>query len=290
MKKKWKEFEKLAADIQKQLSPNAVVTHNDKIKGRSGRVRQIDISIKQKIGQFDVLIVIDCKDYKKRVDIKDVESVIGQVQDVMAHQGAIISSSGFTKTAKERAKLAGIKIYELSDSLPNKLTKDIGLPALCSVLNLKSASFKLEFEHSSRFEIPCPIVIYDHNKEQIGSEIDLLNQWWMDNKHAEEGEFKNITYANEKTFLMSGDDLIPVRLTADVAIEKILFYRVWPIQFLGFKDSISESYLMQQITASPLSISILKEEWIRLSDRNDLAIKTIITIGIRTINRFDQSN
>ncbi|WP_115712735.1 restriction endonuclease [Legionella sainthelensi] len=148
MKKKWKEFEKLAADIQKKLSPNAVVTHNDKIKGRSGRVRQIDISIKQKIGQFDVLIVIDCKDYKKRVDIKDVESVIGQVQDVMAHQGAIISSSGFTKTAKERAMLAGIKIYELSDSLPNKLTKDIGLPALCSVLNLKSASFKLEFEHS----------------------------------------------------------------------------------------------------------------------------------------------
>ena len=79
MEKPWEEFEKLAADIQKRLSPNALVTHKDKIKGKSGRLREIDISIKQKIGQFDMLIAIDCKHYSKPVDIKVVDSVIGKL-------------------------------------------------------------------------------------------------------------------------------------------------------------------------------------------------------------------
>ena len=50
---KWQRFEKLVAQIQHELAPNALVTHNDQIRGYdSGKPRQIDVTVKQKVGQY----------------------------------------------------------------------------------------------------------------------------------------------------------------------------------------------------------------------------------------------
>ena len=48
-KPKWKGFEELVARIQADLAGDASVTLNDKIIGKSGVVRQIDLSIKKRL-------------------------------------------------------------------------------------------------------------------------------------------------------------------------------------------------------------------------------------------------
>ena len=53
--KKWQEFETLIADLQAQAAPDAVVRHNHRIKGKAGRLRQLDITISQKVSLFPVL-------------------------------------------------------------------------------------------------------------------------------------------------------------------------------------------------------------------------------------------
>jgi hypothetical protein len=111
---RWERFEKLAAKIQEELAPGAAVVHNQKLPGKSGTDRQIDIVVRQKVGQFDRLIVMDCKDYKKPVDIGDIEQFIGMVGDVGAQKGAMISTSGFSKAAQRRATEAGIDLFALS--------------------------------------------------------------------------------------------------------------------------------------------------------------------------------
>ena len=74
---KWKEFEKPVARVQADLAGNGVVTHNDKIIGNiTGVERQIDVSIRGRIGQYDTLIVIECKDLGRPLDVKDVEEFI----------------------------------------------------------------------------------------------------------------------------------------------------------------------------------------------------------------------
>src|ERR1700690_1843461 len=101
----WREFEKLAADIQRQLAPEARIETNVKLRGkRSGIERQIDILVKQTVGQYEIQIIIDCKDYKKPVDVKDLEAFMGMVEDVGANKGAMVAPAGFTSTAKQRAK------------------------------------------------------------------------------------------------------------------------------------------------------------------------------------------
>ncbi|HEX8853934.1 MAG TPA: restriction endonuclease, partial [Pyrinomonadaceae bacterium] len=83
---KWKKFEDLAAHIQRRLSPEAVVRQNEYILGkRSKRKRQIDITVRKEVRPYELLIVIDCKDYKRPVDVKDVESFIGLTKDVGAN-------------------------------------------------------------------------------------------------------------------------------------------------------------------------------------------------------------
>lgn len=59
---KWKRFEKLVAKVQKDLAPKSTVTHNDMIAGKdSGKERQIDVSVKVRTGQYDLLIIIAVK-------------------------------------------------------------------------------------------------------------------------------------------------------------------------------------------------------------------------------------
>jgi hypothetical protein len=79
----WKLLEHLVTEIQRQLAPNASVRHNVTLLGVDRETqRQIDVLVEQRIGQYSMLIVIDCKDYAKPVDVKGVEEFYGLVRDV----------------------------------------------------------------------------------------------------------------------------------------------------------------------------------------------------------------
>ena len=140
---KWKRFEALVAKLQQEFSPNAKVTLNDKIKGRrTGIERQIDISVRQTIGQFDMLIVIDCKDYSSAVDVKGVEEFLGLVDDVGANKSALVASGGFTQTAKTRAKDAGVDIYSLVDAEDHDWRSFVAIPFVCDFRGFGKIRFK----------------------------------------------------------------------------------------------------------------------------------------------------
>jgi hypothetical protein len=52
---KWKQFETIIADIHQQLAPDAVVRHNHRIVGKSGRKRQLDVTVSQNIGDYPMV-------------------------------------------------------------------------------------------------------------------------------------------------------------------------------------------------------------------------------------------
>ena len=56
-------------------------------------------------------MIVDCKRYGTRVDIKDVEALAGLVEDVGADMGLLVTTEGFTQGAKARAEAErGIRI------------------------------------------------------------------------------------------------------------------------------------------------------------------------------------
>lgn len=57
----WQKLEEMIAVIQGDLAPGAVVRHNHRVIGKSGRRRQLDVTISQRISTIPVFIVFECK-------------------------------------------------------------------------------------------------------------------------------------------------------------------------------------------------------------------------------------
>ena len=97
----WKKLEKVIAYIHQALAPDAEVIHNDQIRGKSGTIRKLDVSMKSNIGINPVLIDIDAKHRTKPISRKDVAGFYEQVDDLGPCIGIMVSDYKFGKGAKE---------------------------------------------------------------------------------------------------------------------------------------------------------------------------------------------
>lgn len=103
----WEKYERLVARlIADQISTDQCVTPNAQIKGViSSRKRQIDVLIDQRHDTNNTnRIIIDTKIKKRQIDIKDVESFLGLMEDVQATHGYLVCPNGYTKSAERRAQ------------------------------------------------------------------------------------------------------------------------------------------------------------------------------------------
>ncbi len=101
----WEKYEEQIFEKLNSLFPDSSIEKNQRIIGRfSERSRQIDILIRSKSIGRELIIVIDCKKFSKRIDIKTVESFIGFSEDVGAHIGIMITNIGYSKSAEKSAK------------------------------------------------------------------------------------------------------------------------------------------------------------------------------------------
>src|SRR5687767_13259383 len=96
MSSDWKDFEQLISQIQTETAGDATVTRNEKVVGRSGRVRQLDVVLRRKVGLHSVRIVLECKRQSRPVGIAQVEAFVTKLHDVDGSEGIIVSSSGFS--------------------------------------------------------------------------------------------------------------------------------------------------------------------------------------------------
>jgi hypothetical protein len=151
---KWKRFEKLVYEIQKDLAGDAEVKLSDSLRGLDSKAnRQIDISIKKRVGQYPILIVIDCKDYKEPVDVKDIEAFSGLVRDVRANRGAVVASNGFTDTAVRLARNQGIDTFRLVDTESVDWKRYVAIPVLLKRTYLQR--FSLQFVATGHVVLPA---------------------------------------------------------------------------------------------------------------------------------------
>ena len=113
----WREFEILVAQIEAHLCPKgAIVTSPDRIPDKiTGQLREVDASIKYKIGSAPILITVECR---KRLSIQDdtwIEQLATKKQKIGANLTIAVSSKGFTKPAIKSSEALGIELRQLHD-------------------------------------------------------------------------------------------------------------------------------------------------------------------------------
>ena len=133
----WEEFEAIITRLQTTFNKGASVTGDEKLPGKlSGRLRQIDVCIRTKVGTENVLIIVECKRLNRKVDVKAVESFIGVKKDVGAQMGIMVSSEGFSRSAYKRAKDENISLYRYQDTHKEDWPNGLETSALFEVWEL----------------------------------------------------------------------------------------------------------------------------------------------------------
>ncbi len=108
------QFEKMVALIHTLFEKQrAIITWNDKVYGDADpkRERQVDVTVKRD----DALLHIECRKHKNPQDVTWIEQLIGRKETLHPDILIAVSSSGFTKGAKQTAIKYGIILRDLLD-------------------------------------------------------------------------------------------------------------------------------------------------------------------------------
>lgn len=281
----YKKLELLVAKIQRDLAPNSRVTHNARLQGRSGALRQIDVLVEDRIGQYDIRIVLDCKDYKVPVDIKDVEECSGLFEDVCAQRGVIVCPAGFTKNAKARAQQLQIDLYSPVDTEPHKWQARVKVPALCDFRNVKMSlgiasktdkGFRLDhgFQDTLR-------VMDEETGNDLGTMVSIMSEEWFSGRYPiDPGIHERQPLLPRRLTVDNGyGSQIHVDLSVEIFVEKALFYGQFQITRLsGFHDAIKGGVITNAFAFGILSPDEIVQGWRRIKDLSEAPVRPVLEL------------
>lgn len=142
--KKGKEYEILIEQLYKKIDSESIIKRNDLIYGHISQTkREIDLSIKRQIGGHEILMIVQARDYKRKVDVNVIGEFNSVIQDVKANKGILISAKGFTKKALTLAQGFNIDTLTGVDLNNPKWSIDLEIPVILYVYN---GSYKPQFK------------------------------------------------------------------------------------------------------------------------------------------------
>jgi hypothetical protein len=285
LKPDWEQLEHLVVSIQQQLSPDATVSHNVKLDGIDSETkRQIDVLVEQNIGQYQMRIVIDCKDYSKPVDVKGIEEFQGLVQDVRAQKGALVCPSGYTKSAKRRAKKLQIDLYSPVDTDPHKWQAVISAPVLCDFRNV-FMGFAIKCSAPKPIMIPQEfynLPVQDENGAILGTALEVAQQNWNDGVFPSDvGEHNDVSIFGDKTVLIDNgyDDTVEVTLEVRLLVKRQLYLGHLPIDSLkGLKDEHSGHVVTNAFTTGVLDPLYVQNNWKKVIEGEKLEFEPVFKV------------
>lgn len=240
-KKVWEEFEVLTQEvyqaiINKEGSNNIQVRHNEKLIGKDGVPRQIDVFWELNLANVKHRVIINCKHYKSRVTIGDIDAIHSVAQDLEA-KAIVVTSIGFQSGAETKARNCGIGlkiIRKPKDDDWNNRIKTIQLDIGATVPTNLTVSINLH---------PCSEEQCARLKIKIGD------------KHT----FSNETKLSEKYFLNSSgipysesiEQYVNKNLThKDVGIKKTVIIEPKDHYLIRTIDGSQEMLRVKEITAT----------------------------------------
>ncbi len=118
MARKGKGLEQLMKAIQETIKTDESIRiqTNKQIKNLKGRKREFDVVLEMNVNRINIIIAFECKDYKKAVDIKEVDAFHSKCLNIPSINSKImVSAKGFTEGAKQEAESFGIQLYTIDE-------------------------------------------------------------------------------------------------------------------------------------------------------------------------------
>lgn len=119
----WEQFQDLVARIEKSLAPKgAVIQSPDRVKDLvTGRLREVDASIRFQVGSAPILITVECRKRKGVQDDTWIEQLATKRSKIGAAKTIAVSATGFSDSAMKTAALHGIELRKLEDRIGEEI-------------------------------------------------------------------------------------------------------------------------------------------------------------------------
>jgi hypothetical protein len=193
MARKWRALEILSASLERALAPQHAVVkspdHLPDLQSKVGRTREVDVSIRVKVGSLHLLITVECRARGRREGPDWIEQLAKKKEALGADATIAVSTGGFTAGAKEKAALCRIDLRQVTDIADADVSQ--WFRNLC--VTVKYAAYKLvgveiswapghevaerevEIELDDAWSSP---VFVDKSKGTVVSVGDVLAEWW----------------------------------------------------------------------------------------------------------------
>lgn len=119
--KDWLSIEKLVHIFEKSISPSSTVEHNvflPDLTSNSNSKRQCDIVIRTGTKPRTTTTIVEVQSRSRKFDLTYFQGLIQKMKDVGAQHLICVSTKGFTKTIKEKARELGgtVRLIKLTRS------------------------------------------------------------------------------------------------------------------------------------------------------------------------------
>ena len=113
----WRSFEKLVSRIEQALAGGAVtVTSPDHIPCiTTGTSREVDVSIRTRVGSAEILVTVECRDRVAVQDVTWIEQLVTKKKNIGAAKTIAVAASGFSAEAARIARENGIDLRILDE-------------------------------------------------------------------------------------------------------------------------------------------------------------------------------
>jgi hypothetical protein len=287
---KWKRFERLMHDLHTQFAPEgAVVTQDDKIVGCESKAeRQLDVTIRHTIAQYHILIVIECKDESRPIDVGTMGQFASVLRDVKANKGVMISTSGYTPAAIEMARAQAIDTRTFVDTESIDWKSEVRIPVLLT--RTKLDDLRIVFSGAPGIspalwgvptDIPFPFIeAFALDGTPLGPMVTVLGRIWNHNQSLHEpGE--HTVLLGEHILIEAGDgERFHTKAEAVIRVSRHKYLGPLPVQMAGFRNEQDGSLSSREITTDFIEPARIErgemEGWVELPKDEAIAIEIMM--------------
>jgi hypothetical protein len=185
----WKQFEQLVSRIESDAKKEGLtVISPDRIRCKiTGRKREVDASIRGRIGTADVLITIECRKRNSKQDVTWIEQLAAKRDSIGASCTIAVSPQGFTAGAEMVARRHGILLRRLSDISIEEINRLIRIEFVWFThKRVALASVGLRFARPEQWSVPQQDAIDEFLPETTSAEALIFRnletgaEWSLD--------------------------------------------------------------------------------------------------------------
>lgn len=275
----WKQFERVALEIQQTLSPEATVTHDEKLVGRSGATHQCDGIIRATLGTVGFTCVIECKDHEVPVGSEIMRAFVGKIVDLQVNHGIVVSTAGFTDDALKLARTHNVSAYRLIDAAHARWRYETLIPLCFARITLQQATSRLiAMDGTQRVYVDSGGVtlgaehlrFYDTKALRWTHLREILEHLWDVTLDARIPRSAEEVEAASRYLVYSGGRAPEMVAVRAVFTPRITYHynSVSVEDYRGFVDVDSDEVLPARYETGVLDVDTIIEQWPSVADKD----------------------